>query len=128
MAHAQLEYIIKMVLKTLVGKEVDEVFALLGGKNTGVVRERVLKAASQSLGEGDEAYRQLAGMIDAAATIAVERNAIIHWPFARAKAGHWGVLNNEAILQPPPSVLNSTTSPAASSICERVSIIRGCTG
>lgn len=101
-AHANLELVLKMCVKSLAGLSVKEAMLAYDRANTSEVRECIRKLFRQS--SDDEKLRcKLLALLGEAKKIAEDRNNLIHRPWAISKSGDLLSPDEERIWTDPPA-------------------------
>jgi hypothetical protein len=106
--HAYLEYMLRLTIKSLSGKSIDEAFEETSYKTSRLLRDRIRKLARQRIGDGP-ALSQLKTLLTECKRASKQRNDYIHGVLVQASQGNVPKLRTESGWTEPPTVeqLNS---------------------
>ena len=101
--HAQLDYILRMTIKTLGEVSVQQALDATAFGGSAILRERIRKLAKQRLGEGN-ALLQLQALLERCRRATEKRNSLIHNIWARELDGAPQIRTEDHGWKPIPSV------------------------
>lgn len=103
LAHGQMEYVLRMTVKSLSGLSVQEALDATATMKMSELRERIKKLFKEkSCGESEKT--KLDALLNKCKRLSDKRNSLIHRPWAKDSNGKWVVKEEDHAWGQPPSI------------------------